>query len=248
MSRFEEFDRHEKRVIREALEWAQSEFYDPGHTQDDRDTLHALIEEAQAATERDDDRQRGIQQPKVRPGVYMRNAKIGLEIPLSQEVLLPARDQHGISNLEETIGGFDRGGHPIIRRPDGSTERITHETPTRQAQDGRQRQPGEYTGFLYIECAHCGHIHAFCAKQPIRTYRCEECGGKTPLIDMYPLRVACECGARFNYMTNIVTQRMDVACYRCGAPVAVEWVDKLQKYQPMTYPQARGKRKKGGRK
>lgn len=65
---------------------------------------------------------------------------------------------------------------------------------------------------------------------------------------MYPLRVACECGARFNYMTNIVTQRMDVACYRCGAPVAVEWVDKLQKYQPMTYPQAKGKRKKGGRK
>ena len=238
MPRFEEFDAHELRVITEAMEWSQSEFYDPGHTQDDRDTLHALIEEAQAA-EKKDAAQRSSFQPAVRPGTW---ARIIPATPLGSAHDTEAEEK------PETIGGFDRGGHPIIRRPDGSTERITHETPTRQAQDGRQRQPGEYTGFLYIECAHCGHIHAFCAKQPIRTYRCEECGGKTPLIDMYPLRVACECGARFNYMTNIVTQRMDVACYRCGAPVAVEWVDKLQKYQPMTYPQARGKRKKGGRK
>ncbi len=233
MPRFEEFDAHELRVITEAMEWSQSEFYDPGHTQDDRDTLHGLIEEAKAL--------RALIRATERPA---RDDSIS-----DAHYAIEAAGRYAKTDKKpETIGGFDRGGHPIIRRPDGSTERITHETPTRQAQDGRQRQPGEYTGFLYIECAHCGHIHAFCAKQPIRTYRCEECGGKTPLIDMYPLRVACECGARFNYMTNIVTPRMDVACYRCGAPVAVEWVDKLQKYQPMTYPQARGKRKKGGRK
>lgn len=100
---------------------------------------------------------------------------------------------------------------------------------------------------MYIECAHCGHIHAFCAKQPIRTYRCEECGERTPLIDMYPLRVACECGARFNYKTNIVAKQMDVTCYHCGAPVAVEWSDKWMKFQPITN-QGKGRGKKGGRK
>ena len=33
MSRFEDFEKLERRVIREALTGAQSEFYDPGHTQ-----------------------------------------------------------------------------------------------------------------------------------------------------------------------------------------------------------------------
>ena len=235
MSRFEEFDRHEKRVIREALEWAQSEFYDPGHTQDDRDTLHALIEEAQAA-EKKDAAQRSSFRPTVRPGTWARI------IPAT-----PLGSAHDTETEEkpETIGGFDRGGHPIIRRPDGSTERITHETPTRQAQDGRQRQPGEYTGFLYIECAHCGHVYAFCAKKPISTYRCERCGQRTPLVDMFRLHVACECGAHFYYRTNIVTQKMDVTCYNCGSPVAVEWVDKLQKYQPMTYASGKHRVRKG---
>lgn len=240
MPRFEDFDAHELRVITEAMEWSQSEFYDPGHTQDDRDTLHSLIEEAKHTEP---------EKPAPDPGPWAWEAGIRMTKGELRVVSHDGReiDVEAVKNTEP-VGGFDRGGHPIIRHPDGSTERMANEKPTRQAQDGRQRQPGEYTGFLYIECAHCGHIHAFCAKQPIRTYRCEECGGKTPLIDMYPLRVACECGARFNYMTNIVTQRMDVACYRCGAPVAVEWTDKGQRYQPMTYPHAKGRRKKGGRK
>ena len=44
MSRFEDFEKLERRVIREALTGAQSEFYDPGHTQEDRDTLDELAE------------------------------------------------------------------------------------------------------------------------------------------------------------------------------------------------------------
>ncbi len=242
MPRFEDFDRHEKHVIREALEWAQSEFYDPGHTPEDRDTLHALIEEAQTAEAKDAPQQRSTFQPSVRPGVWARI------VPATPQA--PAHDAE-TEDKPEAVGGYDRGGHPILRRPDGSTERITTERPPRQEKDRPQRRPGEYTGFLYVECAHCGHVHGFCAKQPIRSYRCEECGERTPLIDMYPLRVACECGARFNYLTNIVTQQMDVTCYRCGAPVAVAWVDKLQKYQPMTYPGGKhrsNKGKKGGRK
>ena len=233
MPRFEDFDAHELRVITEAMEWSQSEFYDPGHTQDDRDTLHGLIEEATAL--------RGLIMAASKPA---RDDSVAA-LPYAIQA---AGRYAKTEEKEEPVGGYDRGGHPVIRRPDGSTERIAGGKPTRSSESKRERQPGEYTGFLYIECAHCGHVHAFCAKQPIRTYRCEECGGKTPLIDMYPLRVACECGARFNYMTNIVTERMDVTCYRCEAPVAVEWVDKLQKYQPMTYPHSKGRRRKGGRK
>ncbi len=135
------------------------------------------------------------------------------------------------------VGGYDCGGHPVLRHSDGRVERIATERPP--------RQPGEYTGFLYIECAHCGHVYAFCAKKPISTYRCERCGQRTPLVDMFRLHVACECGAHFYYRTNIVTQKMDVTCYNCGSPVAVEWVDKLQKYQPMTYASGKHRIRKG---
>lgn len=243
MARFEDFDRHERRVITEALEYAQSEFYDPGHTQEDRDALHDMIKEIGAENEKAEERQRDFMQPNVRPGVYMKT------VP-ANSLAAPRRDDETAQETEP-VGGFDRGGHPIIRRPDGSTQpvgRRATEKPSRKSTDRPQLQPGEHTGFLYVECAHCGHIHAFCAKQPIRTYRCEECGGRTPLIDMYPLRVACECGARFNYKTNIVIQQMDVTCYHCGAPVAVEWSDKWMKYQPISGDRKRPKGKKGGQK
>lgn len=256
MPRFEDFDKHEHSVIKEALEWAQSEFYDPGHTTEDRDTLHALIEEITHTEPSEPSADCGPFVWEPTPRLVKGEIKIagpdGKEIDLKDVKGIEAEGLGGIFDVTapETVGGYDRGGHPILRRPDGSTERITTERPPRQEKGRPQRQPGEYTGFLYIECAHCGHIHAFCAKQPIRSYRCEECGERTPLIDMYPLRVACECGARFNYLTNIVTQQMDVTCYRCGAPVAVAWVDKLQKYQPMTFPGGKhrsNKGKKGGR-
>ena len=47
MARFDDFKQLEQRVIREALTGAQSEFYDPGHTKEDRDTLEALIREVE---------------------------------------------------------------------------------------------------------------------------------------------------------------------------------------------------------
>lgn len=47
MARFDDFEQLERRVIREALTGAQSEFYDPGHTKEDRDTLEALIREVE---------------------------------------------------------------------------------------------------------------------------------------------------------------------------------------------------------
>lgn len=240
--RFEDFSRQEQHVITEALEWATSEFYDPGHTKEDRDTLHTLIEEVKKTEPNE---------PVPNPGPWVWSA--GLKMTNGQ---IEVADPDGTfrpyyPHVEEkgTTGDHGRGGRPIIHKPTGNTGRVASEKPTRKVGDRPQLQPGEHTGFLYIECAHCGHIHAFCAKQPIRTYRCEECGERTPLIDMYPLRVACECGARFNYKTNIVAQQMDVTCYHCGAPVAVEWSDKWMRFQPIVNGnKGKGRGKKGGRK
>lgn len=86
---------------------------------------------------------------------------------------------------------------------------------------------------MLIECAHCGDVHAFCAKQPITTYRCGKCGHHTPLANMRRLRVMCECGSKYNYRTNIVTQQMDVNCFKCGCPVAVEWSERRIQYEPI---------------
>ena len=240
MPRFEDFDVHELRVITEAMEWSQSEFLDPGHTKGDRDTLAGLIKEAKSAEPERHTPDPGLWQWEATPRSTEDVGNI-YDIAAPQHYAEIAKDK-------ALVGGYDRGGHPIIRRPDGSTERVADKRPTRGTDDRQQRRPGEYTGFLYIECAHCEHVHAFCAKRPMRTYRCEVCGERTPLIDMYPMHVACECGARFNYLTNIVTQRMDVTCYHCGAPVAMEWSDKWRKFQPITHPPAKGRRKKGGRK
>ena len=253
MARFEDFTPKERHVIREAMEWAQPEFFDPGHTKEDKDTLFRLIEEVKTkelAKPTPDHGPwvwvEGIRRVEGEPQVLVKpvtGTKAGGPLTYSDES----------PRNTEAVGGYDRGGHPIIRHRDGSTQpvgRRATEKPSRKSIDRPQLQPGEHTGFLYIECAHCGHIHAFCAKQPIRTYRCEECGERTPLIDMHPMRVACECGARFNYKTNIVTEQMDVTCYHCGAPVAVEWSDKQHKYQPIAYKgcKGHGKKKRGGRK
>lgn len=211
MARFGDFDLHEQQVIKEALEWATSEFYDPGHTKEDRDTLRALIEEIKRMTQETGN---FVKRWKKTPDVNIGIGKVVAEAEPDNRLEAP--------------------GH------------ITTEKPTRKVTEKPKLQPGEYAGFLYIECAHCGHVHAFCAKQPIRSYHCEECGQRTPLIDMYPLRVTCECGAHFNYKTNIGTQQMDVTCYKCGAPVAVEWSEKEQRYQPFTYRNR--KHGNGGRK
>ena len=225
MPRFDDFTQQEIKTMHTALEWSQSEFYDPGHTESDRETLQALIAETKA---------------KLKPErrTFAATTRRTMQARPAEEEKAPAK------MAPEPEAAYDRGGHPIIRYQDGTVERITGDKPTRKVTDKPETAPGEYTGFLYLECAHCGDIHAFCAKKPMRSYRCGKCGGRTPLIDMHRLHVRCECGGSFNYQTNIVTQQMDVACFRCGAPVAVEWSDRWKKYVPITQGSGFGRRKK----
>lgn len=87
-----------------------------------------------------------------------------------------------------------------------------------------------YTGFLLIECEHCGKIKGFCSKSAITYYRCD-CGGKTELEDLRRLYVNCECGRRSAYFTNVKDAALDVNCIDCGQPVAVQWNSKKKIYE-----------------
>ncbi len=226
MARFEDFTKHEKHVLREAMAWAQSEFYDPGHTPEDREALQALIMEAKAA-----------------------------ELAVREAPERPADAPENVSDTEDA--GKDKTATEPPRAPEraetmapwwmhSSGGRAAVEKPTRKVTGERPATPRTFKGFLYIKCSKCGHIHAFCAKTPMSVYRCGECGGRTPLDSMAPLRITCECGAKYNYLTNVVMDQMDVTCFTCGAPVAVEWNERLQKYTTIGAYAGRPHKKKGG--
>ncbi len=233
MARFEDFTLPEKRVILEAMTWSQSEFYDPGHTQEDRDTLHNMIKEVGDSVIAD------ISSTKPAPTV-------DVPVPAAPEqvdVTVKAEAEKPQEPAQR-----DRTGAPTPPEVSEPTRPpTTPRGPAEAAAGGRLRKapetdPTGYTGFLLIKCDHCGDVHAFCAKQPISSYRCAKCGGRTPLTDMHRLRVMCECGSKYNYLTNIITQQMDVNCFKCGCPVAVEWSERRGRYEPIEWAEAR----KGG--
>lgn len=232
MARFEDFTRYERHVLREAMAWSQSEFYDPGHTQEDRDTLQALIQEARAADFRPYSFGASVDDTPVAPRdtpVAPRDTPVadpddetGKDVAQTQkpatEPLIEPERREGMTPLRMRSGG----------------EREAAEKPTRK-----------YTGFLYIRCGVCGHIRAFCVKTPLAVYHCAECGGWTSLTNMSRLKIRCECGAEHRYFTNVVTNQMDVACFSCGAPVAVEWNGKRLRYDTIgAYPERRKKKTK----
>ncbi|MFT9055116.1 MAG: hypothetical protein ABF449_00635 [Ethanoligenens sp.] len=85
-------------------------------------------------------------------------------------------------------------------------------------------QPEQYTGFLYIKCAHCGEEKGFCAKTPMRHFYCEKCGEFTEFAEkLKPLHVNCECGRYFKYLTNKTDAIFDMKCIECGNLVPVEY-------------------------
>lgn len=87
----------------------------------------------------------------------------------------------------------------------------------------------EYKGFLYLKCESCGQVKGFCTKG-ISEYTCT-CGHVTPLNDLKPLHVNCQCGSNFKYMTNMEEEMFDIKCIDCGNPVSVSWHPKKKLYQ-----------------
>lgn len=226
MARFEDFTQCERHVLLEAMAWSQSEFYDPGHTSEDRETLQALITEAKAA---EIAAHRAAEPPADAPGDVPGKDVGSIEAHATEATRAPERAP---VEAERPAPWYlpESQGRPTIKKP------------TRKVLE----RPAEYKGFLLIKCSQCGNIHAFCAKVPMSVYRCRECGGRTPLTDMTHLQVVCECGARHGYMTNVTEKQMDVTCFSCGAPVAVEWNEKLGKYTTIGANTGRPHKKKGG--
>ena len=97
------------------------------------------------------------------------------------------------------------------------------------ATEPEQRQG--YSGFLYIKCPECGEARAFCSKHELTFYKCPDCGTKTPLDDMKPLYINCECGGRSRYLTNEDEFAFDVNCIECGSPVAVKYNRRKKIYE-----------------
>ena len=90
---------------------------------------------------------------------------------------------------------------------------------TEEPQD--MEHPDGYKGFLYIKCDKCGKEKGFCAKEKIKSYKCE-CGKETELVNLKPLYTKCKCGNEFKYMTNMNTAEFTYKCFTCGNPVDVK--------------------------
>ena len=78
-----------------------------------------------------------------------------------------------------------------------------------------------YRGFLWVKCPYCGEANGFSTRNDIDCYFCRSCRKESPLKDLKPLYVTCECGKRYKYMTNLTEAMADIPCLNCGAPVPV---------------------------
>lgn len=81
---------------------------------------------------------------------------------------------------------------------------------------------GPYKGFLMVKCEECGKVKGFCAKRETYSYRCDACGGVTPLENLRPLFMKCKCGKEYKYKTNLTEELFTYDCVNCQAPVDME--------------------------
>lgn len=122
------------------------------------------------------------------------------------------------SRVERLFGDFRATSSKAEMVTVGSDGRIDVTPKTAPA----QREPEEYKGFLIIRCQHCGEIKGFCAKSPISTFTCGECGQRTELRNLKPLHLKCKCGSQFTYNTNIDGETFEWPCLNCGSPVDLQ--------------------------
>ncbi len=108
---------------------------------------------------------------------------------------------------------------------------VTHEpveVPTPSAKEEpatfiQEHEQTSHKGFMHIQCPNCGDIRSFNARTNISSYFCTSCRKTSDLpSELIPLFVACECGRRFRYGTNISDSMFDIPCLDCGNPVAVQ--------------------------
>ena len=228
--RFEAFNVEELRVLRRACYEAGAAFGDPGHTAAERATLDDLAveilgelkkKEAAAAQQKQEEPTEKAAEDSVKEVVD--------RLPFEPKTLQRPAPQK----------------KRMVQRPD-ILERAKAAQPAESAHRAQEAPAAaKFTGFLYVRCEKCGQERGFCAKTPISSCYCRECGGKTELKNMRQVKIWCECGSAYRYHTNIQDAAFDMPCLNCEAPVALEWNENKNRYQPMNSepPKARRGRK-----
>lgn len=216
-TRFEPFTAAELRVLRMACYEAGAAFGDPGHTAEDRATLDDLAVEI-------------IGELKKKTAAEAAAPK-GIQITIQAEktVVDPPEKPKPDPAKPEPVKRPAPPRQPTAPRV--STSRA--QWPADTGEDAAQEEPKKYTGFLFIRCQKCGQERGFCAKTPISSAYCRDCGAPTRLRDLRMIKIWCECGASYRYFTNIQDNAFDMPCLVCEAPVALEWNEHKGRYQPM---------------
>lgn len=236
--RFEAFNVEELRVLRRACYEAGAAFGDPGHTAAERETLDDLAVEILGELK------------KKEAAAARQKQEEPLEKTVAKAVAKAVED-----SLKDVVGKlpfapkvFQSPAPPkerVVQRPDIPAK--AKPTPPAESAHRAPEPPAaaKFTGFLYVRCEKCGQERGFCAKTPISSCYCLECGGKTELKNMRRVKIWCECGSAYRYHTNIQDAAFDMPCLNCEAPVALEWNENKNRYQPMNSepPKARRGRK-----
>lgn len=167
--RFEAFNVEELRVLRRARYEAGAAFGDPGHTAAERETLDDLAVEI-------------LGELKKKEAAAARQKQ---EEPLEKTVAKAVED-----SLKDVVGKlpfapkvFQSPAPPkerVVQRPDIPAK--AKPTPPAESAHRAPEPPAaaKFTGFLYVRCEKCGQERGFCAKTPISSCYCRECG--SPLI------------------------------------------------------------------
>lgn len=233
--RFEAFNVEELRVLRRACYEAGAAFGDPGHTAAERETLDDLAAEI-------------LGELKKKEATATRQKQ---EEPLEKTVAKAVED-----SLKDVVGKlpfapkvFQSPAPPkerVVQRPDIPAKAKNPRRPPK-APTGPRSCPQRQSLPVSCMCAarSAARNAASVQKTPISSCYCRECGGKTELKNMRRVKIWCECGSAYRYHTNIQDAAFDMPCLNCEAPVALEWNENKNRYQPMNSepPKARRGRK-----
>ena len=125
----------------------------------------------------------------------------------------------------ETMFG-DRSAQETSAAPEAPAEKDTSRPVVIKAK--------KFKGFMHLKCEVCGETKSFYVKHFVDDYKCEACGHVTDLVDLKLAHAKCpSCQNYIKYLTNMDTDRFDIPCLQCGAPVDMELNKKRDEYDTL---------------